>query len=268
MTSQEIEVWARKIVDTALSGQHTEDSGVELKSEWIEPEKAARRLAAHANAAGGSPILWIVGVDETARTLTDAAPTERANWIAGIGSFFDGYPPTLLRDVNMIIQDKSVVALYFETEHGAPYVVKHATGGSYPERVVPWREGTRTRAARRHELLRILVPKRTLADLEAELEFNLAAPRAAGSKTLFRQYAFEKAMSDGTINSLETNLKERIISAYIGIDKSNRIVDAAMKMPPLQDHYPGFSERQAQEAVKDAIPSIEAAYKALVNSSV
>jgi hypothetical protein len=267
MTSQELEIWARNIVDAALSGQPIEDSSIELKSEWLEPEKAARRLAAHANAAGGSPILWIVGVDESSRTLTDPAPTERANWIAGIGSFFDGHPPTLVRDVNMIIQEKSVVALHFETEHGAPYVVKHVTGGSYPERVVPWREGTRTRAARRHELLRILVPKRSLADLEAELEFNLAAPRAGSSKTLFRQQAFEKAMSDGSINSLETDLKDKIISAYVGIDRSNRIVDAAMRMPPLQDLYPGFSESQAQQAVKDAIPSIEAAHKALVTRS-
>ncbi len=196
MTSQELEVWTRKIVDTVLSGQVTEDSQIEFKSEWIEPDRAARRLAAHANAAGGSPILWIIGVDEIGCSLTDPAPIERSNWITGIGSLFDGYPPTLLRDVNLIIQEKSVVALYFETEHGAPYVVKHATGGSYPERVVPWREGTRTRAARRHELLRILVPKRSLADLKAELEFNLAAPRAAGSKTLFRQQAFGKAMSD------------------------------------------------------------------------
>ena len=267
MTSQELEVWTRKIVDTALSGQHTEDSRIELKSEWPEPEKAAHRLAAHANAAGGSPILWIIGVDETARALTNPAPTERANWITSVASFFDGYPPTLLTDVNMIIHDKSVVALYFETEHGAPYVVKHATGGSYPERVVPWREGTRTRAARRHELLRILVPKRSLADLEAELEFNLAARRAGDPKILFRQQAFEKAMSDGTINSLETSLKEKIIDAYVGIDRSNRLVDAAMKMPPLQDLYPGFSEHQPRQAVSDTIPSIEAAHKALVTRS-
>src|SRR5437667_2888779 len=197
MTSQEIEAWTRQVVDAALSGQRIEDSQIEVKSEWLEPQKAARQLAGHANAAGGSPILWIIGVDETARALTDAAPTEKANWIAGVASFFDGYPPTLLNDVNIIIQDKSVIALYFETEREAPYVVKQGTGGSYPERAVPWREGTRTRTARRHELLRILVPKRSLGDLKAELEFNLAARRAAGSKTLFRQHAFDKAMSDG-----------------------------------------------------------------------
>ncbi|HJZ79373.1 MAG TPA: hypothetical protein VKD91_03475 [Pyrinomonadaceae bacterium] len=69
MTSQEIEVWTRQIVAAALSGQATEDARVELKAEWIDPQKAARGLAAHANAAGGSSILWIIGVNEKERTL-------------------------------------------------------------------------------------------------------------------------------------------------------------------------------------------------------
>ena len=167
----------------------------------------------------------------------------------------------------MIVQDKAVVALYFETEHGAPYVVKHQTGGSYPERAVPWREGTRIRAARRHELLSILVPRRGLADLAAELEFSLTAARIQGAQTIFRQQAFGKAMADGVIESLETNLKGKLIRAYVDIDKANRMVDAAMKIAPTQDFYPGFSNTQAQEAVKNAIPSIETAYNALVGES-
>ena len=267
MTSQEIENWARQIVDAALAGQKIEDSRVELKSQWLEPEKAAHRLAAQANAGGGSPILWIVGVDENARALTDVVPTEKSNWFTRVSSFFDGYPPTLRGDVNMLIENKVVVALYFDTEHAAPYVVKCQTGGSYPEHVVPWREGTRLRAARRHELLRILLPKRNLADLATELEFNLNAAKTGGSQTLFRKLAFEKAMSDGVINSIDSDLKEKVIRAYIEIDMSNRIVDAAMGMPPLQDLYPGFSESQAREAVKKATPVIEAAYKALLERS-
>jgi hypothetical protein len=247
MTSQDLEIWARQIVNAALSGHRTEDSRVELKSQWLEDtEKAAHRLAAHANAERGSAILWIIGVDENGSELTNPAPTEKANWIASVNSHFDGVPPTLLRDVNMIIDGKSVVALYFDTEHGAPYVVTYKMGGSYPERVVPWREGTRARAARRHELLRILVPKRNLADLATELEFNINAAKTAGSQTFFRHGAFEKAMSDGVISSLDSDLKEQVIRAYIEIANSNRIVDAAMRMPPLQDLYPGFSEGQAR----------------------
>jgi hypothetical protein len=268
MTPQEVEVWTRQIVDTALSGQPSEDSRIELKSEWIETEKAAHQLAAQANAIGGTRILWIIGVDEKRRALTNPPVTEKSNWLAGLTSFFDGFPPTLSNDVNIIIQDKSVVALLFDTEQGAPYVVRRGSGGSYPEYVVPWREGTAKRTARRHELLRILVSKRGLADLKAELEFNRMAPASTGSKTLFRDQAFEKAMSDGTINSLETKLRENIIGAYIRIGNSNRMVDVALKMPPLQDHYPGFSEKQAQEAVKETIPFIETALQALASISI
>jgi hypothetical protein len=94
------------------------------------------------------------------------------------------------------------------------------------------------------------------------------ASGSTGSKTLFRDQAFEKAMSDGTINSLETELRERIIGAYLRIGHSNRMVDVSIKMPPLQDHYPGFSEKQAQEAVRETVPFIEAALQALASISV
>ena len=133
---------------------------------------------------------------------------------------------------------------------------------------MPWREGTRTRAAHRHELLQVLISKRSLADLKAELELNRSASSKTGSKTIFREKAFEKAMSDGTINSLDADLREKINAAYIAIGHSNRTVDAAIRMPPLQDHYPGFSDQQAQEAVKQAAPPIEIAYQALNKVSI
>lgn len=75
-------------------------------------------------------------------------------------------------------------------------------------------------------------------------------------------------MSDGTVNSLETDVREKINGAYIRIGNSNRMVDVAMRMPPLQDLYPGFSEKQAQDAVKEAIPFIEVALKTLASISV
>jgi hypothetical protein len=103
MTSQELETWARRIVNAVLSGHRIEDSQVELKYQWPEDsEKAAHRLAAHANAERGAGILWIIGVDESGSALTNPAPTEKANWIASVNSHFDGPPPILLRDVNMI----------------------------------------------------------------------------------------------------------------------------------------------------------------------
>jgi hypothetical protein len=48
-----VEAWALGIVSRVKSSQKVEDSRVELKREWPVPEKGARRLAAHANAALG-----------------------------------------------------------------------------------------------------------------------------------------------------------------------------------------------------------------------
>jgi hypothetical protein len=41
-----------------------EDDRVELKADWPDAEKAARRVAGHANASGGGSVLWIIGLDE------------------------------------------------------------------------------------------------------------------------------------------------------------------------------------------------------------
>src|SRR5258706_11866177 len=97
--------------------------------------KGPHQLAAHANAVASYRILWIIGIDEKHRVLTDPSPTERSSWLAGVSSFFDGFSPSLVNDVNIIIQDKSIVALYFDNEQGAPYVVMQGTGGSYPQYV-------------------------------------------------------------------------------------------------------------------------------------
>jgi hypothetical protein len=59
----EIEAWALKIVDAVKRNAPHEDSRVECKAEWIAPSAAARRIAAHGNAAGGEPILWLIGLD-------------------------------------------------------------------------------------------------------------------------------------------------------------------------------------------------------------
>ena len=172
MTAQEVELRVIEIVTAVLSGQPVEDSKVELKSSWLDPRKAADRLAAHANAARGVPILWVIGVDENNKRLANVDTSELASWYKAVEQFFDDFAPRLV-DVNVRVKNDTVVGLYFETEHGAPYVVKNSTGG-YPQFIVPWREGTGLRAARREDLLRILVPIRRLSALIDELEFNLA----------------------------------------------------------------------------------------------
>src|SRR5437879_2012436 len=64
MKSAQIEAWILRIADRIKGGKPLEDSRVEIKAEWTDPIPAARRIAAHANAAGGEPILWIIGIDE------------------------------------------------------------------------------------------------------------------------------------------------------------------------------------------------------------
>jgi hypothetical protein len=167
MKTYQIEYWALKIIERVDSDQPVEDFRVELKADWPPPEKAARRLAGHANAARGTPILWLIGVDER-RGLIGARHQELSTWFLQVESYFDGLPPQML-DLNIPIANNTVVALYFETKR-APYVVKNPAFGSPNsgpiEREVPWREGTRVRSATHTDLIKILSPLQELPDFE------------------------------------------------------------------------------------------------------
>jgi len=159
MKHSEIEYWALKVIDRVKERQPREDSKVELKTTWIGEEEAARRIAGHANAARGEPILWLVGIDEE-KGVIGAEHKELANWWEKVKSKFDGDAPSLT-DVNIRVDDRTVVALLLETDR-APFVVKNPsfgkTNGVVISREVPWREGTSTRTATRSDLLRLLVP--------------------------------------------------------------------------------------------------------------
>ena len=72
MRNHEIEAWALGIIDRVIQKQPIEDDRVELKAEWPDALKAARRIAGHANAARGEPILWLIGVDEKAGAIPRA----------------------------------------------------------------------------------------------------------------------------------------------------------------------------------------------------
>lgn len=157
MRASELEIWVRDVVDALFAHQPVEDTRIELKTEWIDQEKAARQLAGHANASQGEPILWIIGVDERNNSVVGVDPLELENWYKQVQKWFDGESPLLVTHINIRINSQTVVALYFETDRYAPYVVTNSKGG-YPEFSVPWREGTRLRAAKRDELLRLLVP--------------------------------------------------------------------------------------------------------------
>ncbi|MBN1261349.1 MAG: ATP-binding protein, partial [Anaerolineae bacterium] len=167
MRPYQIEGWVLDIVDRVKTGQPIEDSRVELKATWIEPDRAARRIAGHANAARGAPILWVIGVDEDSG-IVGASQEELANWYPQVKAQFDGIAPTLSH-YNIPAEGRTVVALYFETDR-APYVVKNLAygqkGGGPVSLEVPWREGTSTRSATRADLLRILIPLQPLPSFE------------------------------------------------------------------------------------------------------
>jgi hypothetical protein len=94
MIRAKIEAHVLEIYDTIKNGGKIEDDLVELKADWPEAEKAARRIAAHANAARGEPVLWIVGLDEE-RGVCPLGPTDPADWWAQVQSCFDGPGPLI-----------------------------------------------------------------------------------------------------------------------------------------------------------------------------
>jgi len=154
MRPTEIESWALSIIDSVVKGQPVEDVRVELKSEWPADEhEAARRIAAHANAAHGEPVLWLIGVDEKGRQVVGGEYSEVANWWPRVKSFFNELPPDLVH-LNVPYEEKTVAALLFDTER-RPFVVK-VPGGGHIDLEVPWRDGTAVRSAKRRELITVL----------------------------------------------------------------------------------------------------------------
>lgn len=264
MTHQELELWTQDIISDVLKSHRIEDSKIELKSTWPEPAKAAHNLAAHANAARGMPIVWLIGVDEKVQRLTNANRVELANWSKSVERFFDGDAPRMVLDANVRSGGDTVVALYFETHQGAPFVVKNSTGG-YPEFVVPWREGTRKRAARRNDLLRILVPVRRLSALIDELNFELAVTEATGTiaslGALFREDEFHQALRDGVLSTLSAALRKSITDAYVSMNRANHLVTVTLAVPSQHRQPDQLSE--AWHAVRNSRQLIDAALVAL-----
>ena len=155
----EIEAWVIRIVDQVRNNHPNEDARVELKAAWPETYKAARQIAAHANSARGENILWIIGLDEK-KGVIGVDNKELSNWYSQVESYFDDIAPELI-DLNIHVGRQTLIALLFFTDR-APFVVKNPAygtkdGGSV-ELEVPWREGRKTRSARRGDMIRLLEP--------------------------------------------------------------------------------------------------------------
>lgn len=157
MNTQQLHTFLQPFIKAILDGRPVEDTRIEIKSVWIDDLQAARRLAGHANASRGEPVIWILGIDEKKGIVTGIDSLEMDNWIKAVEKHFDGEAPALVTHTNIHIDNKTVVALYFETHHALPFVIKNSTGG-YPQYTTPWRNGTTLRAAKRAELLEILRP--------------------------------------------------------------------------------------------------------------
>ena len=159
----EIEQWTLSIIERVENKQPLEDSRVEAKADWIRPEKAARRLGGHANAARGEPILWIIGLDEK-RGVIGAKRQDLANWWAQVKVRFDDIEPYLVKDLVVPVNDKQVVTLLFETDR-FPYVIKNSKGGQI-QKEVPWCEGPAIRSAGWRDLMRLLSPLQEMPEFE------------------------------------------------------------------------------------------------------
>jgi hypothetical protein len=157
------EAWANEVIDRVLAKQPVEDSRVEVKREWILPEKAAARLGAHANAMRGPDVMWLFGVDEKKGEIVGVPAQELANWMPQVESYFDEVAPRCVHDLVLMRDGKAIVALFFETTR-VPYVVKRPNAS--PHLYVPYRGSTSVREAHRSELLQMLLPQAEIPAVE------------------------------------------------------------------------------------------------------
>ncbi|MCU1576595.1 MAG: hypothetical protein JWP70_1299 [Leifsonia sp.] len=210
-------------IDRIRSGNNIEDDRIELKRNWPEPSTKARQLAGAANKSNGDELIYIIGVDEKTGEVHAHHDTDPATWWAQMSSRFDEVGPDLIHHINVPLgSGESVAALLFSTDR-APYLVKVEGGNT--EREIPFRDGTRTRSARRAELLRLLMPQAAVppamllsAWVHADWYAATNQPRPAsiefsGSATIFLEHISSTSIllpvheSSAVLSSAEFNLE-------------------------------------------------------------
>ncbi len=168
MRESQIESRVLNVIERVCKMQPVESSHIELKREWIDPKAAARAIAGMCNAAGGEPVLFLIGLDEKQGKVTGASLEQLADWWPQVKKEFDQEVPTLLKDLAVHSGDHTIVALLLESSR-APYVVRNPAFGVTSGNVsleVPWREGGSLRTARREDLIRLLTPAVQQPDIE------------------------------------------------------------------------------------------------------
>ena len=169
MDQLQLEAFVLDIVKRVTDRRRVEDDRVELKADWPDATRTAVRLAGHANAGGGSWILWIVGLDER-RGVVGASDPDLSSWWPQVQAQYESrFAPRLLQHLVVPTSGRQVVALQFEASR-RPYVVKNphygTEGGCAVEFFVPWRAATATQSARREDLISALYPAIALPDVE------------------------------------------------------------------------------------------------------
>ena len=113
---QIIQGWAYQVVERAAKKLVAEDDLIEFKSAWIEPHKAARRIAAQANAARGEDCLWLIGIDESkADPFVEVEAKDPDAWLREVESFFVNKHHPAWRCFQVAYDGKSVYAIAFDT---------------------------------------------------------------------------------------------------------------------------------------------------------
>ena len=202
--THQLEFQALALLDALNAGQASAGTAPDRAhfASWPgPPRRAARMLAAQANAARGRDVLWLIGVktgaagrNSTGRLrVTGAQLPPFDAWLQKLLPYFDGLAPVVRAFVipfgaNGNAPAQQVIALQIETSR-APFVIRTTAAGTALD--VPWWDPAtgQTRSAGRTELVKLLVPLQDLPQfevLEAELTFYKNPHSSGAQKTLHR----------------------------------------------------------------------------------
>jgi hypothetical protein len=148
------------------------EQGCEAMLSLPKPAEAARRLAAQANAARGSRLIWLLGIDSRGkRKACDRKAV--AKWESALRPYFEGLAPEMEILSMPVGKGPEILLLGIETSR-APFVVRAAPKSDVLE-VPHFDPGDgKVRSATRSDLVRMFTPLGELPHfevLDAQLTF-------------------------------------------------------------------------------------------------
>jgi len=168
MKKEEIEKWAREVIERTKRGYVDETSFEECKLEFPDSGKKyfdwAKQIGGMANASNGEQFIFIVGVNyDKQKQQFITRSVEHINFAEfkdRLTKHFDERKaPEIADSKSFEFDNTTMMAIVFNSSK-VPYVLKNQNSpNAFPEYIVPWSEGTGSRAANRSNLLDILQPK-------------------------------------------------------------------------------------------------------------